>query len=478
MTSVVPTADVEQIGKRAAIVARQVEDAIIAAGWPVGTALGSETELRERYGISRAVFREAVRLVEHHGVAVMRRGPSGGLIVQAPSARPATGAMAVYLEFADTTIDDLLYARLVLEPLAASLAANNLTEAGADELRQILRDEDAMHPKEIAAAGTDGLHLMIAEQSHNLALTAFIGVLSTLTRRYVAQPARMTPKVQSVATAVETAHSRLVESIIAGNANQAEYRAAKHLEAMGVWLKQRKAGPRRELDEQDRENRASDKLAEVLAARLYQDLLAGDWKIGDVIGSEADLLATYGVSRAALREAIRILEHHSVARMRRGPGGGLVMTRPDPHASIEAMALYLEYRGLDVEQLRVARDAVELACVDLLTARAHEPAIREQLEALRARNNLLGPSLAPIADDVHFQLCMLSGNPVLALFSGLLTALWGRHSPPPHTDPASEVHEAIRGAHGAIIDAILAADRDLARRRMRRHLNALTAWWQ
>ena len=72
----------------AAEIARGIEAEVIATGWPVGAALGSEASLQRHYGVSRSVLREAVRLVEHHQVARMRRGPGGGLIVTEPDARP------------------------------------------------------------------------------------------------------------------------------------------------------------------------------------------------------------------------------------------------------------------------------------------------------------------------------------------------------------------------------------------------------
>ena len=41
--------------------------------------LGAEAELRERYGVSRAVLREAVRILEYHGAVTTKRGPGGGV---------------------------------------------------------------------------------------------------------------------------------------------------------------------------------------------------------------------------------------------------------------------------------------------------------------------------------------------------------------------------------------------------------------
>lgn len=71
--------------KRAEAVARSILYAVVAEQLPAGTLLGSEAELMAEHDVSRAVLREAVRLLEHHRVAVMRRGPGGGLFVAEPS---------------------------------------------------------------------------------------------------------------------------------------------------------------------------------------------------------------------------------------------------------------------------------------------------------------------------------------------------------------------------------------------------------
>src|SRR5256885_2123974 len=122
--------------KRAAVLARQIEDDIAAAGWPVGTVFGTEPELSARYGASRSVLLEAVRLVEHHQVATMRRGPKGGLVVRAPDLHGAATALAIYLDHVGTSVVDLMDVRLMLEPLAARLVAESLSEESIAALRE------------------------------------------------------------------------------------------------------------------------------------------------------------------------------------------------------------------------------------------------------------------------------------------------------------------------------------------------------
>jgi DNA-binding FadR family transcriptional regulator len=475
-------------GKLAAQVAHRIEDDILRLGWPIGTALGSEQELREKYGVSRAVLREAVRLVEHHQVAWMRRGPNGGLLVRAPDAGPATRALVIFLEYIGTTVDDLMYARMLLEPLAARLAATRISEEGIERLRRTLADEKE-RKDEPGIFAQDMMHVRLGEQSGNSALYLFVDVLTRLTARY-AHTTRRIPKdeVAKGKAATHAAHMTIADAVIAGSAGTAESATAAHLDDVTSWLlanQSRRPGRSTSATARGLEEPGA-KLAEVVAARIREEIARRGWPIGYVLGSEADMLARHGVSRAVLREAVRLLEYHSVAVMRRGPGGGLVVTEPDPSASIETMALYLDYRGVTSEDLRVVRDAIELGALGQIMARRDDPEVAVRLEAVIAQCEAGAgeadapvPSVPSMSDRFHTELADLSGNPVLGLFLRILTELWTRHrlnSPTaPQPDPALATEAA--NIHRRILQAILAGDEGLARHRMRRHLEALTAWY-
>jgi DNA-binding FadR family transcriptional regulator len=66
----------------------------------VGRAIGAEPELITRYGVSRAVFREAVRMLEFFGVVEVRRGKEGGLVVAQRDPSGTVGSALLYLSFA------------------------------------------------------------------------------------------------------------------------------------------------------------------------------------------------------------------------------------------------------------------------------------------------------------------------------------------------------------------------------------------
>jgi DNA-binding FadR family transcriptional regulator len=223
------------------------------------------------------------------------------------------------------------------------------------------------------------------------------------------------------------------------------------------------------------------KLAEQTAAKIELSIVEQGWPLGMVIGSEADLLAEYGVSRAVLREAVRLLEHDHVAHMRRGPGGGLVVAAPDAEAVTRAASLYLRYRKVSPGQLFGARIALELAAVKSAAEHIDERGIarlREALDHEAADVEQTGAN----SHYFHLVVAQLSGNPALELFTDVVTALSaflgtagsigagtaaaaGQHGT--GTD-AAEVHEGIA-------EAIIAGDVALAQHRTTRHLQAMAA---
>jgi DNA-binding FadR family transcriptional regulator len=465
--------------KRASRIARRIEADIIRRGWPIGLSLGSEPALQERYQVSRSVLREAVRLVEHHQVARMRRGPNGGLLICEPDAAPATNAIIIYLEYLGITVGDLLDARLLLEPLAASRAAQQIDEAGIGRLRAVLRAEQHQLPDR--AAPSDEFHAALAEQSKNPVLQLFIDILMRLTVRH-AEDSRL-DSASDVLEAIEHRrhdHAAIVSAVTAGDAARAMTLSEQHAQSTTKWLQDHHQPRARRRRHTDREA-PQGKLAEVLAAAIRDDIASSGWPVGEVFGSEVALLERYQVSRAVLREAVRLLEYHAVATTRRGPGGGLVVAEPQAQASIDTIALYLQYRAPRREDMTMIRDAIEIDNVAKVVARHDAPEIRAFLDSQRLMIEAADddPSNAGVEEFLfHAGLAKLAGNAVLELFLRILVEVFRRYwastdqPVPSHADLVD-----VRHAHLRIIEAIAQGDDSLARHRIRRHLDAAASWW-
>jgi DNA-binding FadR family transcriptional regulator len=454
----------------AATVAERMIGDIAALGWPEGEVVGSEGELLGRYGVSRAVFREAVRLVEHKQVARMRRGPGGGLVVTPPSVDSVADAVSVYLFYVGAEIDEVFEARLELEEAAAELAPQRLDEGAIAVLRDMIRRE-----RDGTAKDHRELHALVAATTGNPALEFFVDLLHRVTLLYLPPRDRIEHQVKVAAAA---AHAAIVEAIVAGDESRARRRMRRHLDAEADYLRGRRPSRHRLVELTEAEGRR-DKRAEVTARRILGEVTAAGWPVGRLLGSEAELIERYDVSRAVLREAVRVLEHHQVARMRRGPGGGLFVTAPDAAAVIDAVALHVDRLGIGPSHLGEVRAAVEMAVLDRVMSRLDDPGgarmarIEQTLEVERSAT---GRQLSVIGHDLHDVLAEVGGNRVLELLTMVLTRLTRSRMPAAPAEPDPRSTRAVVDVHQRIVDAIVAGDRDLARHRMRRHLDALVHW--
>jgi DNA-binding FadR family transcriptional regulator len=229
------------------------------------------------------------------------------------------------------------------------------------------------------------------------------------------------------------------------------------------------------------DGRPSDRGAETVSNQIEKDIIDTDWPVGKVIGSERELIERYGVSRAVFREAVRLVEHHQVARMRRGPGGGLVVTEPDPEIVRNAARLYLRRTEVRRDHLLEARAALELAAVASATAELTEPGIGKLTAVLHAEEELhaQGAQLG-YSRRIHATIARLSGNPALDLFVEVLARLdenlvhedWESHGELTLRSGAERPDQSHQ-AHTAIVEAMIAGDSALAQHRMRRHLHAI-----
>jgi len=139
----VPTAAARLRVQRIRPAYRQVADElrrqIIAGLLPAGHRLPSEPELSRAFGVSRGTVREALRVLASQHLIETLRGVHGGSFVAAPDQAKIMedigGALGVLVMTPRLGLDDLLEARLLLEPAAARLAAERADTQTVEAVR-------------------------------------------------------------------------------------------------------------------------------------------------------------------------------------------------------------------------------------------------------------------------------------------------------------------------------------------------------
>ena len=82
--------------------------------------IGTLPEIRERYGLGRLAFREAIGILEMRGWVESRRGGGGGLVLTLPTVQDLTTLTMVYLCLKDARSDQLIEARRSVHQIIVS----------------------------------------------------------------------------------------------------------------------------------------------------------------------------------------------------------------------------------------------------------------------------------------------------------------------------------------------------------------------
>jgi DNA-binding FadR family transcriptional regulator len=211
------------------------------------------------------------------------------------------------------------------------------------------------------------------------------------------------------------------------------------------------------------------KTSETVALSIVHDIVAQGLSTGDRLPLEAAMLAQYRVSRASLREALRILEVQGLISLKPGPGGGPVVGRVDARYLARTATLYFHLGGMTYGQLFETQEEFEPLCA----ARAalhpdRREALQEFIDSPQVPDGLSEYHVA--TRHFHDVVYELAANPVLALVTKSISSIITLHIVST-MDPV-EMHDSILAEHVLIARAIVAGHANKARDLTAEHFRA------
>ena len=213
------------------------------------------------------------------------------------------------------------------------------------------------------------------------------------------------------------------------------------------------------------------KASDVLAGELRERILTGELAEGDPLPAERELVKQTQMSRATVREALRILEVQNLVRVKTGRAGGAFVQRPTTKSMANSVSMLIRGRRIKLVDLMETREALEPFCAEL-AARNRTDADLAELD--RANEAIADPD-ADLAQflqanlDWHVGVAVASRNELLTGFmSALSQAIYAGTENEAFVD--TDVRAVTTQAHRVITTAIRDRDATAARRRMRRHV--------
>ncbi|WP_068183221.1 GntR family transcriptional regulator [Mycobacterium sp. UM_CSW] len=202
-----------------------------------GTMLPSESELMERFGVSRPTLREAFRVLESESLISVKRGVRGGALVQRPRRQTLARYASLILTHDGVTLKDLYAARATIETsMARELAAVRNAAVIAETYEVVEREAQLPTGAEAITQLTD-FHAAIARLSGNCTLRMISGMIHHIVERgnQTLQPTTGARADEATRRSAKL-HRMVLEMIKAGDADGAAELWSRHLNEAEEYL--------------------------------------------------------------------------------------------------------------------------------------------------------------------------------------------------------------------------------------------------
>lgn len=212
---------------------------------------------------------------------------------------------------------------------------------------------------------------------------------------------------------------------------------------------------------------------EYVARKLRQAILDGTYAAGDRLPIERDLSEDFGVSRSAIRQALLILTHQGLVKVRSGAGGGPFVTRGSLPSAIAAFENLLVSDPAAVEEFVQAKLILEPA----INMHAATCISEEYLRLLRDNVARCHEALSRDADtrelaiEFHSIIIRSCDNRYLTVILELVSQTLNQLPDPPGSVPVDQ--RRVLRDHEQMIEAFEQHDLERVRRLTTEHLEQL-----
>ncbi len=199
----------------------------------------------------------------------------------------------------------------------------------------------------------------------------------------------------------------------------------------------------------------SEKVSDKIIAQIRDAILSGQLKPGDRLASEKELMEQFEVSKATMREALRVLEVLGLIEIRKGTGGGTFVAEVDMKTTIHSLINFIHFQPVSIREITMLRYLIEPTVARIAASKATDD------DVLNLRK-IIGESIESVGDELskeigfHRYLARMTGNTLLILLidfvDNLLEEIKGR------LNLGAGFYSEVREAHQTILECLIQKD--------------------
>ena len=162
------------------LIVKEIWNLILKGELKPGDKLPPERELGKRFGVSMVTLREALQTLEAYGHISKKRGVNGGSKVLDIAPTKGINLIAEYLNSKKYSVEDLIEAKTLIDPIIGEVAHKKLNQKGKKALKALIEE----HKKDFETRGASKcgwkFYTLMGELSGNPILTVIAELLTRL----------------------------------------------------------------------------------------------------------------------------------------------------------------------------------------------------------------------------------------------------------------------------------------------------------
>ncbi len=199
----------------------------------------------------------------------------------------------------------------------------------------------------------------------------------------------------------------------------------------------------------------SEKVSDNIIAQIRDSILSGTLKSGDRLASEKELIEQFGVSKATMREALRVLEVLGLIEVRKGIAGGAFVAKVGIRTTIHSLINFIHFQPVSIREITMLRYMIEPTVAQVAASVITD-------EHIYNLKKIIGETIEPagfeLAKEIGFHryLARMAGNTLLTLLIDFIDNLLEERKK--SLDLGPEFYREVRAAHKIILECLIQKD--------------------